>query len=116
GRARGAAGRAVSFGVNAAGAALMLVVFAHSGGLTGGEVVIAGGTAAVSQRLLEAIFGEEAVRTLAARAKGDLVKRLTRLLETEAERFASAALKGVPGPQQVAQLRTALEAVGAGRP
>lgn len=116
GPARRAAGRAVSFGVNAAGAALMLVVFAHSGGLTGGEVVIAGGTAAVSQRLLEAIFGEEAVRTLAARAKGDLVKRLTRLLEGEAERFASAALKGVPGPQQVTQLRSALEAVRAGRP
>lgn len=116
GPARRAAGRAVSFGVNAAGAALMLVVFAHSGGLTGGEVVIAGGTAAVSQRLLEAIFGEEAVRTLAARAKADLVKRLTRLLEAEAERFASAALKGVPGPQQVTQLRSALEAVRAGRP
>ncbi len=116
GPARRAAGRAVSFGVNAAGAALMLVVFAHSGGLTGGEVVIAGGTAAVSQRLLEAIFGEEAVRTLAARAKADLVKRLTRLLEAEAERFAAAALKGVPVPQQVAQLRSALEAVGAGRP
>ncbi|CAN5765844.1 dynamin family protein [soil metagenome] len=116
GPARRAAGRAVSFGVNAAGAALMLVVFAHSGGLTGGEVVIAGGTAAVSQRLLEAIFGEEAVRTLATRAKGDLVKRLTRLLEAEAERFASAALKGVPGPQQVTQLRSALESIRAGRP
>jgi hypothetical protein len=92
------------------------VVFAHSGGLTGGEVVIAGGTAALSQRLLEAIFGEEAVRTLASRAKGDLVKRLTRLLEAEADRFAAAATRRVPAPQQVEQLRAALEAVRAGRP
>jgi hypothetical protein len=116
GPGRRAAGRAVSFGVNAAGAALMLVVFAHSGGLTGGEVVIAGGTAALSQRLLEAIFGEEAVRTLASRAKGDLVKRLTRLLDAEADRFAAAATRHVPAPNQVEQLRAALEAVRAGRP
>lgn len=116
GPGRRAAGRAVSFGVNAVGAALMLVVFAHSGGLTGGEVVIAGGTAAVSQRVLEAIFGEEAVRTLATRAKKDLLQRLTRLLEAEAERFAAAAAEGVPGPEQVSRLRSALEAVRAGRP
>jgi hypothetical protein len=116
GPGRRAAGRAVSFGVNAVGAALMLVVFAHSGGLTGGELVIAGGTAAVSQRLLEAIFGEEAVRTLAARAKGDLVKRLTRLLEAEADRYASVAGRNVPTGNQVEQLRASLEAVRAGRP
>jgi len=115
GPARRAAGRAVSFGVNAAGAALMLAVFAHSGGLTGGEFVIAGGTAALSQRLLEAIFGEEAVRTLAAKARGDLLKRLTRLLEAEAERFGKAAARDVPSPQQVAQLRSALGSVQGAR-
>jgi hypothetical protein len=115
GPARRAAGRAVSIGVNAAGAALMLAVFAHSGGLTGGEVVIAGGTAALSQRLLEAIFGEEAVRTLASRARADLLKRLTRLLEAEADRFARAAHRDAPSPKQVDQLRAALEAVKATR-
>jgi hypothetical protein len=115
GPARRAAGRAVSFGVNAVGAALMLAVFAHSGGLTGGEVVIAGGTAALSQRLLEAIFGEEAVRTLASRARADLLKRLARLLEAEADRFASAASREVPSAMQVEQLRSALEAVQANR-
>lgn len=116
GPARRAAGRALSLGVNAVGAALMLVVFAQSGGLTGGEVVIAGGTAAVSQRLLEAIFGEEAVRTLAARAGGELLKRLTGLLETEAERFGRAAGRDVPSLQQVGRLRSALEVVRACRP
>lgn len=113
GPSRRAAGRAVSIGVNAVGAALMLAVFAQTGGLTGGEVVIAGGTAAVSQRLLEAIFGEEAVRTLATRARSDLLKRLTRLLDAEAERFGKAARKDVPVPEQVTQLRAALKAVQA---
>ncbi|HEX2053934.1 MAG TPA: GTPase domain-containing protein [Actinomycetota bacterium] len=116
GPARRATGRAVSFGVNAVGAALMLLVFAHSGGLTGGELVIAGGTAALSQRLLEALFGEEAVRTLAARARNDLLKRLAALMDSEAERFARAARREVPPAEQVSQLRSALAAVQAARP
>ena len=116
GPARRAAGRAVSLGVNAVGAALMLAVFAHSGGLTGGELVIAGGTAALSQRLLEAIFGEEAVRTLAARARQDLIARLGRLMEGEADRFARAARREVPSAEQVKQLRDSLAAVQAHRP
>jgi hypothetical protein len=113
GPTRRAAGRAVSIGVNAAGAALMLAVFAHSGGLTGGEVVIAGGTAALSQRLLEAIFGEEAVRDLASRARSNLLKRLARLLEAEADRFARVAHRDVPSRQQVEQLSSALQSVQA---
>lgn len=113
---RRAAGRVVSVGVNAVGAALMIAVFASSGGLTGGEVVIAGGTAAVSQRLLEAIFGEEAVRNLAARARSDLVKRLNALMEAEAERFVKVAQREVPSGDQVQRLRTALSAVGTLRP
>lgn len=113
GPGRRAAGRAVSLGVNAVGAALMLAVFAHSGGLTGGEVVIAGGTAAVSQRLLEAIFGEEAVRTLAARSRKDLLHRLNRLLDAEAARFAKAASRDVPLPEQVQGVQAAVQAVRA---
>lgn len=115
GPARRATGRAVSLGVNAAGAALMLLVFAHSGGITGGELVIAGGTAAVSQRLLEAIFGEEAVRTLAAKARTDLLRRLSALLQEEAERFARVARREVPPAAQAAELRSAMAAVQAAR-
>ena len=113
---RRAAGRVVSLGVNAIGAALMLAVFAHSGGLTGGEVVIAGGTAAVSQRLLEAIFGEEAVRTLANKARFDLMRRLSALMESEAARFGRAAREGVPADGQVDDLHSAVAAVRDHRP
>ena len=36
-----------SLGVNGAGLTVMLAVFAHTGGLTGAEVVVAGGTSAL---------------------------------------------------------------------
>ena len=47
----------------------MLAVFAQTGGLTGAEVAVAGGTTAAGQRILEALLGDQAVRTLAARAR-----------------------------------------------
>jgi hypothetical protein len=53
--------RWLSFGINGLGAALMIVVFSMTAGLTGLELGVAGGTAAVGQRLLEAVFGEDAV-------------------------------------------------------
>ncbi|WP_306468442.1 MULTISPECIES: hypothetical protein [unclassified Actinomyces] len=43
--------RLLSLGVNGVGVALMVIVFAHTGGLTGLEVGVAGGTALVAQRL-----------------------------------------------------------------
>lgn len=79
--------RYLSFGVNAAGVALMVVLFASTGGLTGGEVVIAGGTAVVAQKLLEAVFGDDAVRRLTSEARRRLDERVGELLAGEAARF-----------------------------
>ncbi|MDC7122160.1 dynamin family protein [Cellulomonas fimi] len=84
-----ATARAVSFGVNGLGAALMVAVFASTGGLTGAEVGIVGGTALLAQRLLEAVFGDEAVRRLTRTAHERLDARVARLLDTEASRFTS---------------------------
>ncbi|MCW2613678.1 MAG: putative transporter, partial [Frankiales bacterium] len=67
--------RVLSLGVNGAGLVVMVAVFAQTGGLTGGEVAVAGGTTALGQRVLEAVFGDAAVRTLAARAREDLAVR-----------------------------------------
>ena len=67
--------RWLSFGINGLGAALMIVVFSMTAGLTGLEVGVAGGTAVVGQRLLEAVFGEDAVRRLAKTAREDLHAR-----------------------------------------
>ena len=65
----------------------MVAVFAQTGGLTGGEVAVAGGTTAVGQRVLEAVFGDAAVRSLAARAREDLQARADALLRYEQDRF-----------------------------
>ncbi|NUT70192.1 dynamin family protein [Pseudarthrobacter sp. C4D7] len=79
--------RWLSFGINGLGAALMIVVFSMTAGLTGLEVGVAGGTAVVGQRLLEAVFGEDAVRRMADKAREDLAARCHQLLLDEQQRF-----------------------------
>ncbi|TGY77588.1 GTPase domain-containing protein, partial [Cellulomonas shaoxiangyii] len=81
--------RALSFGVNGLGAALMLAVFASTGGLTGAELGIAGGTAVLAQRLLEAVFGDDAVRRLTQSAHERLLARVHGVLDAEAARFTA---------------------------
>ena len=88
--------RLASLGVNGAALLLMLAAFASTGGLTGIEVGIAGGTSVLSQKLLEAIFGDQAVRTLAERAREDLRRRVRAVLDEETTRF-TALLDGL-GP------------------
>ena len=82
--------RVLSFGLNVVTVALMIVVFASTGGLTGGELAIAGGSAVVGQKLLETIFGEDAVRRLAAEARLDLQRRVEALFDSEADRLGTA--------------------------
>ncbi len=79
--------RFLAFGVNGLGVALMVVVFASTAGLTGGEVGIAGGTAVIGQKILEAVFGDQAVRRLAANARKDLNRRVGGLLDAERQRY-----------------------------
>lgn len=89
GAARRGTARGLSLGVNALGVSLMVLAFASTGGITGVEVGIAGGTALVAQKLLEAVFGDEAVRRLAAQARDLLDARVGRLLDAESARFTS---------------------------
>jgi hypothetical protein len=110
-----ATARLASLGVNGAGLTVMLAVFVHSAGLTGAELVIAGGTSALSQKVLEAIFGDQAVRSLAARAREDLLARVERLLDGEAARFEELLDRAAPAPGGAARLREALAAVSSAR-
>lgn len=48
---------------------------------------IAGGTAIIAQRVLESVFGVDAVRELARQASKDLLSRIERLLDEDASRF-----------------------------
>jgi hypothetical protein len=79
--------RFLAFGVNGLSVALMVVVFASTAGVTGAEVGIAGGSAMIGQKLLEAVFGDQAVRRLAAQARTDLNQRVEELLAVERRRF-----------------------------
>lgn len=79
--------RFLALGVNGVGVALMVVVFSQTGGLTGAEVGVAGGTAVLAQRLLEAVFGEDAVRRLTTKAKEQLDARVEAVLDPELARF-----------------------------
>lgn len=87
GASKKSAARFWALGVNGVGVALMILVFAHTGGLVGAEIGVAGGTAVLAQRVLEAIFGEDAVRRLAKQAKVDLDARVEALVAGELARF-----------------------------
>ena len=82
--------RVLSLGLNVVTVALMIVVFASTGGLTGGELLIAGGSAVLGQKLLETIFGEDAVRRLAAEARRDLQHKVRDALRLRAGAIAEA--------------------------
>jgi hypothetical protein len=106
--------RMLSFGVNGLGVALMIVVFAATGGLTGLEVGVAGGTAVVGQKLLEAVFGDDAVRRLARTARAGLQERTQELMDEEAQRFLDRlpdVAEGTPAEWQ--ELRARLEELAA---
>ncbi len=99
--------RFFALGVNGVAAALMLVVFAQTGGLTGAEVGIAGGASVVAQRILEAVFGDDAIRRLADKARSSLDARCAGIMAGELSRFETA-LDGVGVDEQVAgELREA---------
>ncbi|MBL8929270.1 MAG: ABC transporter [Kineosporiaceae bacterium] len=85
--------RVVSLGVNGVAAVVMMVVFAHTGGLTGAEAAVAGGASAVGHTLLEALLGDQAIRTLASRARDALGSRVAAVYDEEAERYRAAVAR-----------------------
>ncbi|MBK8078216.1 MAG: hypothetical protein IPK24_22400 [Kineosporiaceae bacterium] len=82
--------RVLSLGVNGVAAVVMMVVFAHTGGLTGAEAAVAGGASAVGHTLLEALLGDQAIRTLANQAREALDSRVAAVYHDEAERYRTA--------------------------
>lgn len=103
--------RYLALGVNGIGAALMVVVFTQTGGLTGAEVGIAGGSAALAQKLLEAVFGDENVRRMAKKAKEQLDQRVEVLMSSELLRYHQALVALQVRPQQAEELRDAAREV-----
>ena len=81
--------RFLSLGVNAAAVMLMVAAFSLTGGITGIEAGIAGGSGVVGTKLLESVFGEDAVRRMATRARTDLLERMADLLTEHAQPFTA---------------------------
>ncbi len=85
---RRATARFLAYGVNSLGVVLMIAVFSQTAGLTGAELGVAGGTAVLGQRILEAVFGDQAVRRLVEEARIDLHRRVEDdLFAPERQRF-----------------------------
>ncbi|GGL28043.1 ABC transporter [Phycicoccus endophyticus] len=100
GQSRRTNARVAAYGVNAIGLLLMLVAFAQTGGLVGAEIGIAGGTSLLAQRVLEAIFGDQAVRDMAAKARTLLLAHAEELYAAERARFLEAlAAHAAPADQ-----------------
>ncbi|WP_314729100.1 dynamin family protein [Rothia mucilaginosa] len=81
--------RFLSLGVNATAVMLMVAAFSLTGGITGIEAGIAGGSGVVGTKLLESIFGEDAVRRMATRARTNLLERMADLLTEHAQPFTA---------------------------
>ncbi|RKF27433.1 ABC transporter [Micromonospora globbae] len=100
--------RTAAYAVNATGLAVMIAVFASTAFIpTGLEVATGAGTTVAAQAVLQAIFGDQAVRTLATRARADLLERVRSLLDDEAGRYLALSAAARPGPETAEALRTA---------
>ncbi|WP_332836140.1 GTPase domain-containing protein [Propioniciclava soli] len=115
GQSKRSTARYLALGVNGIGVALMVVVFSQTAGLTGAEVGIAGGTALLAQRLLEAVFGEDAVRQLTKRAKLQLDARIAGVLKAELLRYHAALAETGADATQGDALREAVDGLVATR-
>lgn len=111
--------RALAYGVNGTAVALMVLVFSTTGGLTGAEVGIAGGSAVLAQKLLEAVFSQDAVRRMSIKAREQLSRRVRDhfdgYLATFTDRVDSLGVDPDAGPalrRAVAQIVGAREPAG----
>jgi len=116
GAARRTTARVAAYGVNATGLIVMVAVFASTAFIpTGAEIGVAGGTTLLSQKVLEALFGDQAVRRLADEARADLLDRVGALLEAEEARFADLLATHATEAGDAAALERAAASVEAAR-
>ncbi|MFE9694149.1 ABC transporter [Micromonospora sp. NPDC005806] len=100
--------RTAAYAVNATGLAVMIGVFASTAFIpTGLEVATGAGTAVAGQTVLQAIFGDQAVRNLANKARVDLLDRVGTLLEEESGRFLARTEAARPAARTGETLRRA---------
>lgn len=101
-----------SAGVNVVAVALMLAVFAQTGGLTGAEVGITAGAAALQQRLLEHLFGTAQARALIEEGRVRLDAAMSQVLSEDRRRFEDRLVPVTPPAGAAAEIRTHLRPFG----
>nr|WP_239088119.1 ABC transporter [Planosporangium mesophilum] len=110
------AAKAGAFAVNATGLLVMVSVFVATSFIpTGLEIAVAGGTTVAAQKVLEAIFGDQAIRDLADKARQDLLARISTLLKEEADRFLAVLDNAGIDPTAADRLRRAATTTQAAR-
>lgn len=111
GKSKKAAARYLALGANGAGAAVMILVFTQAAGSDGADVGVAKGAAALAQRVLEAIFGDDAVRRMAGQAQKQLDDRVESLMASELARFELLLGQVDIDPSQAELLTVAVNAL-----
>ena len=100
----------LSWGVNGAGAVVMVAVFAQTGGLTGGEIAVAGGTAVSASGCWRRCSVTPPCARWPTQAREDLEARADALLRYEQERFDDRVAAAAPAPRRAEELRAAVAA------
>jgi hypothetical protein len=104
--------RGAAYAVNGAGLAVMIAVFTSTAFIpTGLEVAVGAGTTVAAQKVLEAVFGDQAIRTLATRAREDLLARVDDLLDAEAARYTNRTTAVGLEAEPAAELQAAADDV-----
>ncbi len=116
-QARGAGKRdlafGVSLGVNALTVAAMVGVFAHTAGVTGTEIGIVAATGFLNQKLMQAIFGEAAMREMIANARERLEALLGDEFSKERSRYDRLAADPVELRALALELRSSMAPLSA---
>ncbi len=116
GASRRTVARLSAYGVNASGLVVMVAVFASTSFIpTGLEFAVAGGTTVLSQKLLEAVFGDQAVRRLASKARTDLLQRVETVLAAEEARYSTVLDAVAADPEVPTGLRASAMVAEAAR-
>jgi hypothetical protein len=111
-----AVAKASAYAVNGTGLLVMVVVFTATAFIpTGLEIATAAGTTVAAQKVLEAIFGDQAVRSMADQARDDLLRRVRTVLDAEAERFNAVLVATGVDKASAQRLRGSAAAVVAAR-
>jgi hypothetical protein len=104
--------RILEYGVNGLGLSLMVAIFASGAGIPKAAEASAGiGSAVVGQKLLEAVFGDTAVRTLVEKAREDLDGKVHALMDAEFARYLAVLDQHPVDAETARQLTEAARAV-----